>query len=172
MSQFIRVILVTFASYTVIYCFYCIYSAVTSTLSCSIHSFWRSYVLLQIRFLLQFRGFFWIFFFCEYIFCQHSLRQVLVWVSCFFAKPTLKLAQKVSWKVPHTGNTRPSRTFVIQEYGYYTMILIWYHGGCQYRESMSIPWVHVYTMSPCLCHKSMSIPWVIANSVRTNTKSI
>ena len=32
------------------------------------------------------------------------------------------------------------------------------HGFCQYYESMSIPWVHVYTMSPCLYHESMSIP--------------
>ena len=35
----------------------------------------------------------------------------------------------------------------------YTMI------PCLYHESMSIPWVHVYTMSPFLYHESMSIPW-------------
>ena len=31
---------------------------------------------------------------------------------------------------------------------------------CLYHESMSLPWVHVYTMSPCLYIESMSIPWV------------
>ena len=27
---------------------------------------------------------------------------------------------------------------------------------------LSIPWVHVYTVSPCQYHESMSIPWVLA----------
>ena len=35
---------------------------------------------------------------------------------------------------------------------------------CPYHESMSIllviPWVHVYTMSPCLWQESIFIPWV------------
>ena len=35
-----------------------------------------------------------------------------------------------------------------------------YHECCQYRKSMSIPWVFAKTMSPCLYHESMSIPWV------------
>ena len=35
----------------------------------------------------------------------------------------------------------------------YTMI------PCIYHESMSTPWGNVYTTSPCLYHKFMSIPW-------------
>ena len=75
-------------------------------------------------------------------------------------------------KIPHTGNTRPSRTCVIQEYRYYTMSRQ-YHKSISipwvfvntmspflYHESMSKPWFHAYTMSPCLYHKSDSIPWV------------
>ena len=31
---------------------------------------------------------------------------------------------------------------------------------CLYHESMYIPWVHVFTMSPFLYHESMYIPWV------------
>ena len=65
-----------------------------------------------------------------------------------------------SVKILHTGNTRPSRTCVINEYRYYTMSLGQYHGCCQYHKSMSIPWVFPKTMSPCLYHESMSIPWV------------
>ena len=42
-------------------------------------------------------------------------------------------------KIPHTGNTRPSRTCVIQEYQFYTMSLSQYHGCCQYHESLSTP---------------------------------
>ena len=41
----------------------------------------------------------------------------------------------------------------------YTMSLCQYHES-MYHESMSIPWVHVYTMSPCLYYESMSILWV------------
>ena len=63
-------------------------------------------------------------------------------------------------KIPHTGNTRPSRKCVIQKYRYYTMSLSQYHGCCQYHKSMSIPWVFANTMSPCLYHESMSKPWV------------
>ena len=29
---------------------------------------------------------------------------------------------------------------------------------------LSIPWVHVYSMSTCQYHESMSIPWVLVNS--------
>ena len=36
---------------------------------------------------------------------------------------------------------------------------------CVYHESLFIPWVHVYTMSPCLYHESMCIPWVLVNSM-------
>ena len=32
-----------------------------------------------------------------------------------------------------------------------------------YQESMSIPRVHVYTIRPCLYHESMSIPWILVN---------
>ena len=28
-----------------------------------------------------------------------------------------------------------------------------------------IPWVHVYTISPCLYHESMSMPWVLLNYI-------
>ena len=46
---------------------------------------------------------------------------------------------KISFKrIPHTGNTRPSRTCVIKEYRYYTICLSKYHGLCQYHRSMSI----------------------------------
>ena len=41
-------------------------------------------------------------------------------------------------KIPHTGNTRPSCTCVIQEYQFYTISLSKYHGCCQYHKSMSI----------------------------------
>ena len=41
-------------------------------------------------------------------------------------------------KIPHTGNTRPSRTWVIKEYRYYTISLIKYYGWCQYHKPMSI----------------------------------
>ena len=68
--------------------------------------------------------------------------------------------QKYIYKISHTGNTRPSRTCVIQEYRYYTMSLSQYHGCCQYHKSMSIPWVFANTMSPCLYHESMYKPWV------------
>ena len=45
-----------------------------------------------------------------------------------------------------------------------TMSLSQYH-GCHESKSISwvslpIPWVNVYTMSPCLNTESMSIPWV------------
>ena len=63
-------------------------------------------------------------------------------------------------KILPTGNTRPSRMCVIQEYWINTMSLNQYHWCCQYHESMSIPWVHVYSMSPCLYDESMFIPWV------------
>ena len=42
-------------------------------------------------------------------------------------------------QIPHTGNTRPSRTCVIQENRFYTMSLRQYYGCCQYHESLSIP---------------------------------
>ena len=42
-------------------------------------------------------------------------------------------------KILHTGNTRPSHTFFIQEHRFYTMTLSQYHWGCQYPDSMSIP---------------------------------
>ena len=65
-----------------------------------------------------------------------------------------KLGRKKSWnicwerrKIPHTSNTRPSCTCVIQEYRFYTRNLGQYHGCCQYHESMFIPWVFVYTMN-------------------------
>ena len=41
-------------------------------------------------------------------------------------------------KVPHTGNTWPSRTCVIKEYQYYTISLSKYQRCCQYHKSMSI----------------------------------
>ena len=44
---------------------------------------------------------------------------------------------------------------------------------CLYHESMSVPWIIVYTMSLCLYHMSMSIPyesisvtWVLVNFMR------
>ena len=63
-------------------------------------------------------------------------------------------------KIPHTSNTRPSCTCVIQEYRLYTMSLSQFHRCCQYHKSMSIPWDHVYTMRSCLYHDSMFLPWV------------
>ena len=68
---------------------------------------------------------------------------------------------KVTIKIPHTGNTRPSRTCVIQEYRFNTMNLSQYHRCCQYHKSLSIPWVHVNTMSPFWYHESWSIQWVL-----------
>ena len=66
-------------------------------------------------------------------------------------------------KISHTGNTRPSRTCVIQEHRFYPMSLSEYHGCRQYHESMSLPWVLVNTMSPSLYHEffanNMTIPW-------------
>ena len=58
-----------------------------------------------------------------------------------------------SWTLKHDG------------YRYYTISLSKYHRCCHYHESMSIPWVHVYTMSPCKFHASMSIPWVLAKNM-------
>jgi hypothetical protein len=69
-------------------------------------------------------------------------------------------ASKNTKKIPHTVNTRPSRSCVIQEYRYYTMSLSQYHGCCQYHKSMSIPWVFSNTISPCLYHGSMFKQWV------------
>ena len=40
-----------------------------------------------------------------------------------------------------------------------------YHDACLYHESLSMPLVHVYTMSPCLYHESMCIPWDLVNSM-------
>ena len=62
-------------------------------------------------------------------------------------------------QIPYTGNTRPSRTCVIQEYRFHTMSLCQYHWCCLFHDSMSLPWVHVYTMITCLYHDSMSLPW-------------
>ena len=50
----------------------------------------------------------------------------------------LKALGGVHKKIPHTGNTRPSRMCVIKEYQYYTISLSRYHGWCQYHKSMSI----------------------------------
>ena len=60
-------------------------------------------------------------------------------------------------KIPHTGNTRPSCTCVIQEYRYYTMSLSQYHGCCQYHKSMSIPWVFANYKSHCPYHESRNL---------------
>ena len=81
---------------------------------------------------------------------------------CFDLANTLVcFRRETHWKtIPHTGDTRPSCMCLIQEYRYYTMSVSQYHGCCQYHESMSIPLVHVYTMSPCLYHESMSMPLV------------
>ena len=67
-------------------------------------------------------------------------------------------------KIPHMGNTRPSRTCVTQEYWFYTMSLSQYHGWCQYHESIAIPWFLVYTMSLCLYQESIPIQWVHDNT--------
>ena len=40
-----------------------------------------------------------------------------------------------------------------------------YHDACLYHESLSMPLVHVYTMSPCLYHETMCIPWDLVNSM-------
>ena len=69
-----------------------------------------------------------------------------------------KMRRFLKKKILHTGNTWSSRMCVIQEYRFYTMSLCQYHGCCQYHESIFIPWVFVYTMSPCLYHESMSVP--------------
>ena len=39
----------------------------------------------------------------------------------------------------------------------HTKSLSQYHWYCQYRESMSMPWVHFYTMRPCLNHTKYQI---------------
>ena len=49
---------------------------------------------------------------------------------------------------------------VIQEYRFCTVSLSQFLWCFQYHESMSIPWVHVYTMIPCLYNEFISIPWV------------
>ena len=63
------------------------------------------------------------------------------------------------WKIPHTGNTRPSHRCVIQ-----AGEPIIYHESKSIPLLLSIPWVHVYTMSPFLYHESMSITWVLSNN--------
>ena len=71
----------------------------------------------------------------------HTRKQIL-YIPC----AQFKIQDKDSGlKIPHTGNTRPSRTCVIQEYGFYTMSLSQYH--CV-----------VNTLSRFLYHDSMSIP--------------
>ena len=75
-------------------------------------------------------------------------------------RPSYILIEWIYWrKIPHMGNTWPSRMCVIQEYRFYTMSLSQYHWSCQYHESMTIPWVRVYTKSPCIYHDYMSLPW-------------
>ena len=37
---------------------------------------------------------------------------------------------------------------------------IWYHESKSIPSVLSIPWVHVYTMSPCQFHEPLSIRWV------------
>ena len=56
-----------------------------------------------------------------------------------FNKPIDILQNNEREKIPRMGNTRPSRTCVIKENRYYTMILSQYYGCCQYHRSMSIP---------------------------------
>ena len=50
-------------------------------------------------------------------------------------------------KIPHTANTRPYHTRMVQEYQYYTI---------HKSKSLSIPWVQVYTMSSGLYHESFN----------------
>ena len=59
----------------------------------------------------------------------------------------LHLLWILSKNILHNGNTRPWTTDVFN-----TM------SPCLYQESMSTPWVHVYTISPCIYNESMSIP--------------
>ena len=66
-------------------------------------------------------------------------------------------------KVPQTGNNRPSHTCLIQEYRDYTI------GLSLYNESLSIPWVQVYTMSLGQYHESFSI--YLYRTIRVRKKS-
>ena len=66
-------------------------------------------------------------------------------------------------QIPLTGNTWPSHLCVIHDYWFYTITLSQYHWCSQYHETMPIPWIYVYTMSPCQYLDSMSIPWVLFN---------
>ena len=76
----------------------------------------------------------------------------------FNKKPKLK--QDLLLKVPHTGNTRLSCACLIQESMSIPQVHVYTMSPCPYHEFMSIPGVHVHTMSPCLYHESMCIPWV------------
>ena len=82
--------------------------------------------------------------------------------------------EKIQKKIPHTGNTRPSCTCLIQKNRYYTMSLSLYNDSLSipwvqvytislslYHESFSISCIQFYTMSPSLYHDSKSIPWVL-----------
>ena len=100
---------------------------------------------------------------------------------------TILFLHLVELKIPHTGNTPPSRTCLIQEYRYYTMSRIRYQYYesmslpwvlvntkilSPYHEFMSIPWVHVSTMSPCLYHESLSIPMVLVRNTEMQITEI
>ena len=68
-------------------------------------------------------------------------------------------------KIPHMGNIGHSCMNVIQEYRFYIMSVSQYHRCCQYHESMSIPWVHVDTRSPCLWHEPFPVTRVIVHTI-------
>ena len=57
-------------------------------------------------------------------------------------------------KVPHTANTRPSHTCMVQEYQCYTIS----PSHFLFHEFKSIPWVQVYTIG-------LLIPWVLFNTI-------
>ena len=81
-----------------------------------------------------------------------------------FQKKSL-LPREGSRKILYTNNTQPSHTCVMKEYIPWVLSIPWVHihtiTPCVYHESLVIPWVRVNTMSPCLYHESLSIPRVL-----------
>ena len=73
-----------------------------------------------------------------------------------FNQPFSVIKQDLKSKILHTGNSRPSYMCVSIPW-----VLVYTISPCQYHESLSIPFVLVNTMRPCQYHESMPIPWVL-----------
>ena len=96
-------------------------------------------------------------FHCVIFWCGHFLGSNIVSQSRFNLKIRVTLGPLVSvcnQGVPILYHESESIPISISWVHVYTM------SPCLYHESLSIPWVHIYTMSPCLYHESMFLPWV------------